>query len=88
MAKNLASTFSFILLLLSLLFFILPALIGNSSAIVALFIISFVLLIVAFVTSISGLTDETGKYSTLGLFSLVVSIIFFLFLIIGALIQI
>jgi len=88
MAKNLASTFSFILLLLSLLFFILPALIGNSSAIVALFIISFVLLIVAFVTSISGLTDETGKYSALGLFSLVVSIIFFLFLIIGALIQI
>jgi len=87
MAKNTSATFSFITLLLSLLFFVLPALVGNS-ALVAFFLISFVLLIVAFVTSISGLTDETGKYSALSLFSLVVSIIFFLFLIIGALVQI
>ncbi|MEK6845109.1 MAG: hypothetical protein AABX44_02535 [Nanoarchaeota archaeon] len=87
MAKNTSTTFSFITLLLSLLFFVLPAIVGNS-ALVAFFLISFVLLIVAFVTSISGLTDEMGKYSALSLFSLVVSIIFFLFLIIGALLQV
>ena len=88
MTRNIVSTFSFITLLLSLFFFVLPAIVGNNSALIALFLISFVLLIAAFVISISGLTDETGKSSKLSLFSLVVSIIFLLFLIIGALIQI
>ncbi|MBI2057340.1 hypothetical protein HYT91_03740 [Candidatus Pacearchaeota archaeon] len=61
--------------------------VGNS-AIVPLFLISFALLIAAFVASMSGLTDETGRYSKLSSFSLIVSIIFLLFLIIGALSQI
>ena len=87
MAKKISAIFSFITILLSLFFFVLPALVGNS-AIIALFIISFVLLIVALITSIAGLTDETGKYSGLSLFSLIVSIIFLFFLIIGALIQV
>lgn len=84
MTKNLGSTFSFITLILSLFFFVLPALVGNS-AIVALFLISFVLLIVSFFTSKNSLTDEAKNYSKLSLFTLIISIIFFLFLIIGAL---
>jgi len=87
MAKNLASTFSFIMLLLSLFFFVLPALVGNS-ALVALFLISFVSLIIALIVSARSLTDEAGNISRLSLFSLIISIIFFLFLIIGALIQV
>ena len=87
MAKNIPAIFSFITILLSLLFFVLPALIGNS-VLVAFFLISFVLLIIAFISSMYGLTDETGKYSGLSLFSLIVSIIFLFFLIIGALIQV
>ena len=87
MAKNISAIFSFITILLSLFFFVLPALVGNS-VLVAFFLISFVLLIIAFISSMYGLTDETRKYSGLGLFSLIVSIVFIIFLLIGALIQI
>lgn len=87
MAKNITAIFSFITILLSLFLFVLPALVGNS-AIVALFLISFVLLIIALITSIASLTDKEGNYSGLSLFSIIVSIIFFLFLIIGALLQV
>ena len=75
------------MLILSLFFFVLPALVGNS-AIVAFFLISFVLLITAFFTSKISLIDETKNYSKLSLFTLIFSIIFFLFLIIGALLQV
>ena len=87
MSNSLLSKFSFIIILLSLLFFVLPALVGNSF-IVAFFIISFVLLIIALIVSIISLTNKEGNFSGLSLFSVIVSIIFLLFLIIGALLQV
>ena len=82
MAKTL-SGLSLIILILSLILFIFPAIIKDF--LIGFFVVSFIFLIIAFLTSIIGLKNKEGEYSELSLVTLIISIGFLLFLIIGAL---
>lgn len=83
MANKVLGTLSFLILILSLVFFFLPVLFGSSSVAI-FFLISFGLLLFAFFTSIFGV-NKGG--SGLSVASLVISILFLLFLVIGGALQ-
>ena len=85
MAKTRLGMFSFVAVILSIIFFFLPVLLGTDS-VVALFIISFILLLTAFFVSMAGL-NRNDNWPGLTLASMVISIIFLLFLTIGAVLQ-
>ena len=89
MANNTPTVMATITIFLSFILFVFPAIIGDSYSIVYFFMISFIFLIVALISSAIGL-DNANKGATnggLALFCLVFSIGFLLFILVGALLQ-
>lgn len=84
MAKSVMGALSLIGILLALIVFIIPVILGSSDYLVLFFSISFGLLVLSFVFSLVGIKQEDNF--GLSNFSLVVSVLFLLFLLIGALI--
>lgn len=89
MTKNTPIVLAAITLFISFILFIFPVLINDSYSIVYFFLVSFVFLIVALISSGIGLkrSNEGAKNGGLALFCLIFSIVFLLFLVVGALIQ-
>lgn len=89
MANNTPTILATIAIFLSFVLFIFPVILGDSYSIVYFFLISFVFLIVALISSSIGLSKANKENDSKGLvlFCLVFSIVFLLFLVVGALIQ-